>query len=198
LCDIFKSLILSSWLEGPGGAVKTKASATLRLPPGFSAADIARAVDENYGVLRHHFSALVVEHLIDCLHAFGDLEEMLVLEFLKDLFLRTHVNAAVEPGRLSQDFDGAATASLIAAKTGIPRQTVRRKLLSLERRGWVTQTDDAAWRIKMRRGEAAVSSDIAPLDKRGVERLVRLLYTVQPYVSELRAPPTKQGKATDS
>ena len=161
-------------------------------------AAFARATEENRGVLRHHFSALMVEHLIDCLHAFGDLEEMLVLEFIKDRFLHAHLNAAAKIRQSNHDPGDSVTASLIAAKTGIPRQTVRRKLLSLERRGLVTQTEDAAWRLSTKKGKAAASGDLAPLDKRGLDRLASFLYTIQPYVGDLGAFPIKQGKTTVS
>lgn len=80
-----------------------------------------------------------------------------------------------EPVPVDDDHVAPLTASHIAKKTGIPRQTVRRKLFSLERRGWVTQTDDAAWRLAMRRGKVAFSSDLARFEKRGFERVMKLM-----------------------
>jgi len=65
--------------------------------------------------------------------------------------------------RLYQEFDGdvleavvlgelglesvSATAFAIAHTTGVPRETVRRKLGTLEQRGWITRSADGSYRV---------------------------------------------------
>ncbi|CAJ0862666.1 hypothetical protein AMST5_01510 [freshwater sediment metagenome] len=141
----------------------------------------ARVLDENLALFRYHFSELMIAHLIDCWRIFGDFEEMLVMEFVGQISLRIHLNP--EP---IDACHGSVTASRIAKETGIPRQTVRRKLQSLERRGWVTQTEDASWRLAKKEGQAAASAELASLDKRGLDRLVRLIDTLDSHVSRMR------------
>jgi DNA-binding transcriptional ArsR family regulator len=143
----------------------------------------ARVLDENLALFRYHFSELMIAHLIDCWRAFGDFEEMLVMEFVGQKFLRSHLDPGAKLTPLSDGSHESVTASRIAKETGIPRQTVRRKLQSLERRGWVTQTEDATWRLAMKEGQAAVSAELASLDKRGLDRLVRLISTLDSHVS---------------
>jgi hypothetical protein len=158
--------------------------------PGSNAPDsrevnFARALDENFALFRYHFSEWMVAHLIDCWRAFGDFEEMLVMEFVGQRSLRIHLNPAAKMKEPIDACHDSVTASRIAKETGIPRQTVRRKLQSLERRGWVTQTEDAAWRLAMKEGQAAASAELASLDKRGLDRLARLISTLDSHVSRL-------------
>lgn len=129
------------------------------------------ARDEGCASFRYRFGRFLTEHLFDCLQVFGDLEEMLVMEVV----ILHFQSGSAEPVPAHDEQVAPLTASHIAKKTGIPRQTVRRKLLSLERRGWVTQTDNAAWRLAMRRGKFAFSSDLARFEKRGFERAMKLM-----------------------
>ena len=67
------------------------------------------------------------------------------------------------------------SASRLADVTGIPRETVRRKLASLQADGWIERTDDGSWRLKIEGGEARAQRDLAELDARGIRRGARLL-----------------------
>jgi predicted ArsR family transcriptional regulator len=66
------------------------------------------------------------------------------------------------------------TASRIADVTDMPRQTVRRKLQDLARRGWLTQNSDAAWVLVGPPDDTAAGQDLAELSQRGLDRAVRL------------------------
>jgi hypothetical protein len=129
------------------------------------------APDEKNTTFRYRFGEFLIEHLFDCLQVFGDLEEMLVMEVVMLQFPPGSSETAVK----HDQHVAPLTASRIAKKTGIPRQTVRRKLLLLERRGWVTQTDDAAWRPVMRQNRPAFNADLAQFEKRGFDRVRKLM-----------------------
>ncbi len=109
----------------------------------------------------------LTEHLADVSRAFGgDLQEMLVLAIIG----QKHLRAAVE----RQGGDAAISASRIADVTGIPRQTVRRKLKSLEERGWISQTPDAAYKLVIREGASAARKELDGVDRRSIERVARM------------------------
>lgn len=128
---------------------------------------------EEYRFLQYHFVEFLVEHLTDVSRAFeGDLQEMLVLAILGQVFIHAD----------EQGLDNLPiSASRIADVTGIPRQTVRRKLLSLHRRGWAYQGEDGGWRLTTQRREAAAREDLLELDRRGTERLLKLVRTLKDF-----------------
>jgi hypothetical protein len=135
-----------------------------------------RKRDKKNGLFQYHFAEFLIDHLIDCLRLFGgDLEEMLVLEVVRQRSLLARLDALGKKRQQEEEIDVAVTASHIANKTGIPRQTVRRKLLSLERRGWVTHADNSTWRLATRKGELAICTDLASFDQRGAGRLAKLI-----------------------
>ncbi len=121
---------------------------------------------------RYHLVEFVTEHLIDCSRAFnGDLQEVLVLAVVGQVFMHVRRQDGVDPATITRSI----AASRIADITGIPRQTVRRKLASLGARGWVEQDETAGWRIVIGDdGIGAAHRPLAGLDVRGIQRGIRL------------------------
>ncbi len=129
--------------------------------------DVRDAFEKRYLMYQYHIVEFLTEHLADVSSAFGgDLQEMLVLAIIGQKHLRASMN---EPAA-----ETTISASRIADVTGIPRQTVRRKLKSLEARGWIAQTPDSAYRLVIRDGTADARKDLNSLDQRSIERAARL------------------------
>lgn len=126
---------------------------------------------EQYRALQYHFVQFFAEHLADVSIAFnGDLQEMLVLAVIGQVYIRAE----------EQERDNAPiSASRISDVTAIPRQTVRRKLQSLERRGWVRQLDNGAWQLVVHDGEALARNGLLDLDRRGAERITKFVRSVR-------------------
>ncbi|RTL86596.1 MAG: MarR family transcriptional regulator [Hyphomicrobiales bacterium] len=130
---------------------------------------------EKYRLIQYHFVQFFAEHLSDASKAFdGDLQEMLVL-------------AVIGQVALQADGQGRGNASISASRlsdvTGVPRQTVRRKLESLKDRGWIEKVEDAGWRLLVEQDQAAPAQiDLLELDARGMERIIKLVRTLGPYV----------------
>jgi hypothetical protein len=93
---------------------------------------------------------LFVRHLIETYRAFdGDVLEAIVLGEVAHHNLAAIRTAAASPQALSQALGQRAptateallptNAYSLAQATGIPRETVRRKVARLERRGWITK-----------------------------------------------------------
>lgn len=124
---------------------------------------------QNYRPAQYILTQFISEHLSDCSRTFGgDLQEALVLAIVGQALLDS-----MRPGR-PENARQSVIASRIADLTGMPRQTVRRKLLSLQEKGWIEQAEDLSWRISMRDGEAEAKYALADLDRRAMSRLARL------------------------
>ncbi len=120
---------------------------------------------------RYHLVEFITEHLIDLSQTFeGDLQQVLVLAIIGQVY----VNQLLKPGNNHGAATQSVSASRIADITRIPRQTVRRKLETLAKRGWIEQDDQRSWHIVVREDGAAARSDLAHLDARGILRGARL------------------------
>lgn len=123
-----------------------------------------------YAELQYVFVQFLSEHLTDCRAAFdGDLDSVLVLAVLGQSHLRAVLAAPDHVGD-----NPAMTASRLADVTGIPRETVRRKLRLFEENGWIRQGEDGAWSLAGGRTNTAAGNDLSGLNERGINRLMRL------------------------
>ncbi len=129
--------------------------------------ELREAFEKRYLGYQYHVVEFLTEHLADVSRAFaGDLQEMLVLAIIG----QKHLRAAVK----GHDGETAISASRIADVTGIPRQTVRRKLKSLEARGWIVQTPDASYKLVVHDGASVARSELQDVDRRSIERVARM------------------------
>lgn len=141
--------------------------------------DTARAAfDARYPAYQYCMVEFLTEHLADVSRTFeGDLQEALVLAVIGQMYLRAHMAQA--QSHPAAALDASISASRIADVTGIPRQTVRRKLQALEARGWIERTSTAAFRLVVRDGSSNAREDLDGLDRRGVDRAARLFCGLQ-------------------
>jgi predicted transcriptional regulator len=139
--------------------------------------EIVMTFEANYPAYQYRVVEFVVDHISDLSRVFeGDLQEMLVLAIVGQvqlLAMRTAAQAGVDPWSLT-DERLSINASRIADVTAIPRETVRRKLRSLEQRGWVIQTANSAWRLAVDGGVAKAKLDLNDVDRRSISRVARL------------------------
>ena len=107
---------------------------------------LAAAFMGTYLETQYHYVQFLTEHLADCAAAFGgDIDCMLVLAVLGqrrlDLARQEADPADPDPSRI------AMSAVRIAEVSGIPRETVRRKLATCRERGWVSRHPRYGWHI---------------------------------------------------
>ncbi|MCF1710990.1 hypothetical protein L0V05_19445 [Tabrizicola sp. J26] len=122
---------------------------------------------------QYHYVQFLTEHMVDCAASFdGDLEAMLLLAVLGQRRLEEARNSThpeqPDPART------AMTTMRIADVTGIPRETVRRKLASFERKGWISHHPGLGWSIAGQRNSSEVQTALADLEERSFRRLARL------------------------
>lgn len=139
-----------------------------------------------YCEFQYAFIQFFTEHLVDCRRSFdGNLDDVLILAILGQSRIRAFLNGA------SSAAPTAATigASRLADVSGIPRETVRRRLAGLKKRGWVIQGDDGGWEIAGHGGESAARRDLAELDRRNMARMMRFHGELSRLIARYEAPP---------
>jgi hypothetical protein len=136
-------------------------------------ASLEAAYIKNYTKMQYHWVQFFSEHVSDSSRQFGgDLQMMLVLAIVGQCALeqfREQRLGDIEP----QEVAGISASSL-ADITGIPRQTVRRKLQALAAKGWIAQNSDGSWAIVIDSQGSPAARDLHELDRRGIRRIARL------------------------
>lgn len=147
--------------------------------------EVCGAFEANYPLYQYRFVEFFIEHLSDISRTFrGDLQAMMLLALVGQVQIRAmhtagktgHDPRSLPPERLS------ITASRLSDVSGIPRETVRRKLDGLERRGWLVRNPEGAWRLAIADGEAAARRDLSDLDRRALERVALLFRDLESLV----------------
>jgi hypothetical protein len=162
--------------EGPLDSIDT------RDPQGraaLSEEEIAARFRADYPRFQYALIEFLAAHLADLSREFeGDLQQPLILAVLGQRFLgwRAEVERA---GGADPGWRPAMAASRIADVTGVPRETVRRKLRLLAARGWIEQGADGGWALLVRDGVSLARADLGDLDARGVNRAARLLASLR-------------------
>lgn len=142
---------------------------------------------ENYPEVQYHFVQFVSEHLADCARVFrGDMEKLLILAVLGQRFIE-----GVRAERAERDNPEARIwmpALRLADVTGLPRETVRRKLRAMEADGWLRQEPGKGWTLAGDLGRSVARDALEELDRRGLERLARLMTALRPFLIEAGKP----------
>ena len=150
---------------------------------------VQAAILENYVPAQYAFVQFLSEHLLDCRKSVGgDLDDVMLLAVLGQRLLAARIN----PGQgLADSRDRDWMSALrIADVTGIPRESVRRKLNRLAERGWVTHDPAQGWALAGSHGMVAAKTDLSELDRRGIERLGKLVASLLPLLAKNRSAPT--------
>jgi hypothetical protein len=130
-----------------------------------------------------HWSVFMAAHLFKVRSHFGNLEDPQILCALGLGPLAKVAASARAAGNSESLRWGAAykeqvgtSAMSLADMTGIPRQTVRRRLQAMEGLGWVCQSDDHLWQLAVQEdGSPRLSIDLFDIHSTLVEDLGQLL-----------------------
>jgi hypothetical protein len=136
-------------------------------------------VEGNYVKFQHEFLEFLFAHLVDMRVIFeGDLDALLIFISISRYYLRDErANAD-----LNQDDFGSGrllTLSRITELTGIPRETVRRKLRQLESKGLLEKGPNDNWRLVVKDGQPVIRSKYESVWRRVMQRLVKLVRTLK-------------------
>lgn len=141
-------------------------------------------IEEHKEFLLLHFMEWIGSHLCDCSRVFnGDLTEMLVLAVIGQMFVRHYSNEATRNYSLDGEVLTVSIAHISEA-TSIPRETVRRKLLSLQKRGWVNQANNGGWSLTVNGKTSQSYQDLRPLQMRSLTRLLNLTQAISKKIND--------------
>jgi hypothetical protein len=152
---------------------------------------------DSYFVFQYNFVQFFVEHLVDVSRVFDtDLQSVLVLAVVGQMELQARVRSNFHedgemPAGLLKGPPPRINASSIAEVTGIPRETVRRKLEGLAERRWVARDSKGLWHIATSGDMSPVRRELIDLDRRQAERISRYLGLMHAMAVEGRPPAGK-------
>ncbi|GAA0307934.1 hypothetical protein [Rhodovulum strictum] len=165
------------------------------------AEEVSTAFRADYRAYQYRFVEFYIEHVVDVGRAFkGDLQSVLVLAVLGQVWLKAVRAAEAEgqdPDAIPQD-RLSITSSRISDVTDIPRQTVRRKLKELERRGWLLRNDDGAYRLASSGGRSTARRDLSDVDGRALERIAKLFVELEGLVEAQADRASRAGQTEQS
>lgn len=136
------------------------------------------AFQRNYLKAQYLWVQFSTEWLSECTRTFGgDLQQMVILSLIGQVTLE---RAAAANGQLDDLTRTGINASRISDVTGIPRETVRRKLLVLEQKGWIEVDGNANWSIRIVDGQAPVKAALAPLEEFAIRGVTKFVAAFEP------------------
>jgi DNA-binding MarR family transcriptional regulator len=152
---------------------------------------VAAAFEADYRAYQYRVVEFLTEHLADLSREFGgDLQQMLVLAIVGQVHIHRHLR--IDGQSSPQNPETSISASRIADVTGIPRQTVRRKLAALETRGWIERTPAASYRLVVMdtaQGSPA-RRDLRDVDRRSIDRYANLFCGLAALLARSDASPS--------
>ena len=165
--------------------------------------DQDRAFDAAFGYVAFVLNRHLIHHMLRSSRTLGvDYETLIIWGVL------AHQNVAhlLPPGSLPKDMSSEGKVVLKEGNdlksvrirdlhliTRIPRETIRRKLEILEKRGFVSRHDRAGWRIV----RESVEPDLREFTRESVRQLLACANQIQTALEETltRLPPRSNGKA---
>lgn len=155
-------------------------SAPIRRGRAGAAAELSR--------FQYCFVDFLAEQLADMSRSFqGDLQMVVLLATVGQVSLSAAIAAEAggrSPAELAPERRGMTT-NRLADCTGIPRETARRKLIAMEKMGWLTREDNF-WYLTTSGEDTVARQALAELDDRALSRTARLYSSL----SRLIAPAT--------
>jgi hypothetical protein len=143
---------------------------------------VATALEENYPTVQYHFVQFLADHLTDCRKTLGgDFDDLMMLAVLGQRFLNARRDH--EAGDTAAAERIWMSALRISDVTGVPRESVRRKLVRLAERGWVTQNPSQGWALAGWFDQTPPAKvDLSDLDRRSIDRLGKLISALLPFI----------------
>ncbi|MCX7286515.1 MAG: hypothetical protein NTW20_02860 [Rhodobacterales bacterium] len=146
---------------------------------------MSAALEANYPTVQYHYVQFLAEHLTDCRKTLGgDFDDLMMLAVLGQRFLQARRDRDAGDSRSEERI--WMSALRLSDVTGVPRESVRRKLKRLAERGWVMQDPANGWRLAGSFELANARIDLGDLDRRGLNRLGKLMAALLPLLSETR------------
>lgn len=132
-------------------------------------------IKENFGAIWPAHVANFVDYLIACRNVIGDLDLLVILAVIGDRTLsQKRTDKSASHDKLFGEKEGlpepeAINTQSISDFTGIPRETVRRKVAELMDRGWVARDQNGYFAATHK-----AADELAGLTDHGVDYLAKM------------------------
>lgn len=162
-----------------------------------------RAFARRFVEAQYSWTTMLLEHLVATRRQIGDLDAALILGVvgLSALAATRREIQQTKPGQVPNHDGGLVpprsviNAHSLAALTGIPRETVRRKLAFLETAGFLERQPNGAWRLAPDEiGHARARRDLQDLTVQSIEGLSRVYERLASLDQELAAEDAGTGE----
>lgn len=132
------------------------------------------AFSERDVLIKHELLEFLFAELVDMRPVFtNDFDSMLVYAAISRFYLRDErVGLAPQDDRFGSR---RMTATRIAEATKIPRETVRRKLHLLQKRGLLEKGPQDEWRVAVQDGQPVIRTEFLPVWERELNRVIRFV-----------------------
>ena len=136
---------------------------------------------DQYPFMQYSYVQFFADHLRDLYRVFeADLQSALIVAIVGRMDVEASIRSSSArdgtPPDAAVDTPRPINASRLAEVTGIPRETVRRKLETLAGRGWIERDADGVWHIKTEGPDMAPARrELADVEVRQMERVARYL-----------------------
>lgn len=148
---------------------------------------VSAALEAHYPEVQYHYVQFLAEHLTDCRKTLGgDFDDLMMLAVLGQRFLQARQDRDAGDARAHERI--WMSALRLSDVTGVPRESVRRKLKRLAERGWATHDPAQGWGLAGSFDMATARIDLGDLDRRGLERLGKLITAILPLLPDREAP----------
>lgn len=135
--------------------------------------EVEASFASSYVEYQYHLVNFLADHLADVSRAFaGDMQKAMILAIIGQVHLNMMM-ANTATGRNAQDQPPdrrGITTNRLSDTTGIPRETTRRKLIEMEKSGWLVR-HDGYWALAMDGPDAVARHGLSDLDTRAVKRV---------------------------
>lgn len=163
---------------------------------GFDEERFIAAYRRGFAKFQLAWTTFYVHHLAELRRVFDDLEDTLLLAAfgLRPLeeaagIVRDSLGGTTPPfDALPLLVASQTNAVRLADMTGIPRQTVRRKLIAFQERGWIVQNADRSWSLAPDgAGGSKLARDLDQANMQMLAQLARLLARFDRLMAEDKA-----------
>ena len=141
-----------------------------------------RLFAEEYYLAHYNCVQFFVEQLLEFSHAFdADLQSVVVLAIVGQKEIEARIrsqldNSGLTPADTPVESPARINISSIAEISGIPRETVRRKVEALAQHGWIERDVNGFWRVKLDGPDGRPArQELIDIDRRQMERVCQFL-----------------------
>ena len=156
---------------------------------------VEKIIQTDYPEFHYRFLHFLCRHMLDISAAFnGDLDKFILLLVMDERYWKwRHEIRGIKDPQTAVELESFSVSKL-ASITSIPRETIRRKMIAMEKRGWVLQKGRGKWKVARSIDRPSVENELDDLIRREIARVSDLVLELQTFIEK---PDNWKSKFTD-